>query len=310
MFDVGHLREYPNIASIFEYVNKRYSLFSKTFNYISASFDDDYLIFCEEIATVLRKMYSTEASLTNCLNAFIKYSHEYLLLQVSLSRKGKYFYSSFDEVNQSVYQSDMMNGYYLDGLLLSQILWPNHYKIGRYFISLKNTAGASSAILDMPSGAGIYSYFIIRHFQFKELSSIDISPYSISYTKKLLTSAGLLDTKKISLRVQDVYDIDDSLRYDFIVCGELLEHLEDPEKLLMKLRRLLTDQGMLFLTTAIYAAAIDHIYLFKNIDEVRDLLRKYFQICSELILPVSLKEYKAEMTNTPINYACVLRKEG
>jgi 2-polyprenyl-3-methyl-5-hydroxy-6-metoxy-1,4-benzoquinol methylase len=310
MFDDGRLREYPNIASIFDYVNKRYTLFLKTYNYISASFSDDYLLFCEEIATVLGEMHETEASFANCLDAFIKYSHEYLLLQANLIRKGKYFYSNFDEVNQKVYQSDMMNGYYLDGLFVSQILWPNHYKIGRYFIGLKNITSVSSRILDMPSGAGIYSYFIVRHFQFNQLSSIDISPYSVLYTKKLLTSAGLWDTKKISLRVQDIYDLDDTLRYDLIVCGELLEHVEDPEKLLIKIRQLLNDQGMLFLTTAIYAAAIDHIYLFKNTEEVRDLLSKHFLICSELILPVSLEEYKVEMTNTPINYACLLRKAG
>ena len=44
--------------------------------------------------------------------------------------------------------------------------------------------------------------------------------------------------------------------------------------------------------------------------EVRDLLRKHFNLEYELILPVSLKPYEAHMTKEPINYACILRHQN
>ena len=70
----------------------------------------------------------------------------------------------------------------------------------------------------------------------------------------------------------------------------------------------MADDGELFLTTAIWAAAIDHIYLFTRAQEVRDMLEKYFIIESELVLPVMANK-GPEDEKTPLNYAAVLKKK-
>jgi len=303
----AQIQKYPLTKNVFEYINKNYSLFSKACGYILGSFDDKYLSLCEDILSILQRKCQTETNFLNSQKAFIRYSHEYLLLQSKLLRDGRYLYSSFEEVNQNLYQNKKMQEYYLDGLLLSQILWPNHYKIGQYFISWHNLTDLSSVVLDVPSGTGIYSYFMARYFKFRELSSLDISPYAKLYTEGFLRSC-LLDTGKITVKRDDIYNLKEKQGFDFIVCGELLEHVEDPDELLKKLSCLLKNRGKLFLTTAVYAAAIDHLCLFNNVNEARKLITKYFRLNSELILPISLEKYQPQMDKVPLNYACILSR--
>lgn len=53
---------------------------------------------------------------------------------------------------------------------------------------------------------------------------------------------------------------------------EVLEHVEEPEKILRSLRRILKKDGMAYFSIPINAPEIDHIKLFKSPDEVTALL--------------------------------------
>jgi len=56
--------------------------------------------------------------------------------------------------------------------------------------------------------------------------------------------------------------------------GEVLEHVEQPVELLKKLHALLDDNGKIFITTPTNAPAIDHIYLFNNAEDIREVIIK------------------------------------
>jgi 2-polyprenyl-3-methyl-5-hydroxy-6-metoxy-1,4-benzoquinol methylase len=74
--------------------------------------------------------------------------------------------------------------------------------------------------------------------------------------------------------------------YDFITMGEVLEHVEDPVKLLSRLKDFLTDDGIAFITTPTNAPAIDHISLFESVQEIRTIIHKAgFDIVSERSFP-------------------------
>lgn len=308
MITDDQLSVYPNIQFLLNFVKKHYFIYNKTYKYILENFDNKYLDFSEKILNILKKIRPDEKEYKDSILSFIKFSHEYLILQGQLNRDGKYLYSTFDEVNENVYQDNKMGDYYLDGLMLSQVLWPNHYKMLQYFMEQNNSTNDTSIILEVPSGTGIYSFLAANNFKFSELHAVDISPFSKAYTEKLLDH--LRDGRsKISTILKSVFELDNFNTYDFIISGELLEHLEDPGEFLDRLGRLMKQGGKLFLTTAIWAANIDHIYLFRNVEEVRDMLLKYFStIESELILPATLKEFTPDMERIPINYACVLKE--
>ena len=110
---------------------------------------------------------------------------------------------------------------------------------------------------------------------------VDISPTSVEIAKRFIKS------DKIHYLIKDIFDFNSSEKYDFISMCEVLEHVEDPLKLLNKLNYLLSPNGTAYITTPTNAPTIDHIYLFNNTDEIRGLIKSTgFIIEDEFETPV------------------------
>src|SRR5581483_7470150 len=197
------------------------------------------------------------------------------VLQMELDRTGKYKYSSYEEVRAIVYDNpELMNRRYLNGLLLSETFWTNHYKMFRYFVDdFCGGNPAHGSVLEVPAGTGIFVSEFARRNPGWRAHAIDISDSSVAFSRAV---AQLNGDARVDVRKRDVFDIPDDEKYDRLICGELLEHLERPEELLAKLARLSAPGARLFVTTAVLAANIDHIYLYSSAQEVRDQLAGYF----------------------------------
>jgi 2-polyprenyl-3-methyl-5-hydroxy-6-metoxy-1,4-benzoquinol methylase len=87
-------------------------------------------------------------------------------------------------------------------------------------------------------------------------------------------SKRFIKNDKVNYILSDIFDFEpeNDEKYDFITLGEVLEHVEKPVALLKKIRSLLKPNGVLFLTTPANAPAIDHIYLFRNAEEIREVI--------------------------------------
>lgn len=240
----------------------------------------------------------------DALRDFIMLSEEFVMLQMELDRTGRYRYSSFDEVRSIVYDNpEVMNGRYLNGLFLSQAFWVNHTTIHRYFVeAFCSGLPPAGTILEIPSGTGIYIAEFARLNPGWTATAMDLSASSVAFSREI---ARLNGAASVTVSRQDVFDLPDGARYDRIICGELLEHLEDPVALLRRLRALIAERGKLFVTTAIWAASIDHIYLYESVDDARAMLSELFTVESELALNVR-DGHRPDQAKTPINYACVL----
>ncbi len=238
---------------------------------------------------------------------FINFSLEFLELQIELEKKGAYKFDNFKEAQKNVYDNpEVMGRRYLNGVMISQAFWLNHYKVLAYF--LKNFCFPDKkhgSVLEVPVGTGIFlSKFISLNPGWNGIG-YDISKSSVEYAKEFMR---INNKQPIEVVLQNVFDIPETRQYDRIMCGELVEHLENPIGLLKKLKALLKDDGKLFLTTAVWAANIDHIYLFKNMHEVRELLEPYFRIEQEYVLTV-FPNKKPTDEKTPINCAFILMKK-
>jgi len=245
-----------------------------------------------------------DAAYGRALRDFMLLSEEFVKLQMELDRVGHYRYSSFDEVRAAVYDNpDYMDGQYLNGLFLSQAFWLNHTKMYAYFVERFCTGNPpGGTVFEVPSGTGFFIAEFARRNPGWTATGIDLSDSSVAFSRAMSELNG---NGAVTIAKQDVFTLPDDAAYDRIICGELLEHLEDPEALLGKLTKLIAPGGRLFVTTAIWAASIDHIYLYESARDVREMLDRYFVIDSELAL--NLKDGKGpEDEKTPINYACVL----
>jgi hypothetical protein len=92
--------------------------------------------------------------------------------------------------------------------------------------------------------------------------------------------------------------------------GEVLEHVENPLRFLQKVFALAKPDSHIYVSTCMNAPEIDHISLFSNLGQLKDVFGMAgFAIRDQLLLPhagTSIEE--AEAQALPVNAAFLLRK--
>lgn len=224
----------------------------------------EYLSFCVADGMSLKRV-------AECYNTLVIDAQTEL---VHFMRNKRYRYSTFDEVAGDVYYDPDFMQRYMCGLAVSSFLWPNHNRMHRFFLDgFPRTAGGT--YLEVGPGHGYYFMKAAASGQFECLIGVDVSPTSIQMTQNILDYYGI--GQRYGERVQ-LLEADflgqDVAREDFsvIVMGEVIEHVEEPEKFLDRLRDLCTPNTVVYLTTCANAPAIDHIYLFDSPEHIESMI--------------------------------------
>ncbi len=218
---------------------------------------------------------------------------------VRFLRTGRYTSTSFDEVNKRVYGNPEVMSYYMHGLLLSQVLWAHHYKMMLFFeAGLARRSGAVKSYMEVGGGHGLFLAEAMRLIPKGEsFTMVDISPASLQMAQEFVPADG-----RLTFTLADVFSHEVESKVDFITMGEVMEHVEDPVKLLARLRHFLKDTGRVFITTPTDSPAIDHIFHFKSADHIRQIIDEAgFAVDEELGLwaedmpPELLAKYKVTL---------------
>lgn len=261
--------------------------------------------FAKKFISYLEKI---DLSVDQAGQAYLEVCKDMLTSQMTFKRTHKYSCASAEEARGAVYSSNEKMTNYMVGLLLTQYLWPNHYLMYDFFIEEMKKLKSVTRVLEIGPGHGLYFAESVAWFPDAHFDAIDISPTS----KKLCESLIVHFTGNMECKVElkDVNQLAIDRHYDYIVMGEVLEHLDDPKSILRKIHSLLNNKGHFFITTCANAPAIDHIYLYNSVDHIQSELRECgFEPVSELSLPVEdlswdqWKERKVE-----VNYAAMLKK--
>lgn len=211
---------------------------------------------------------------------------------------GEYSSKTFEEVNARVYNNPEIMEYYVHGILMSQFLWAHHYNILLFFNKVINENRSNiSHYLEVGGGHGLYASEAIRLIgNIASYDIVDISESSLALAKKMINN------NSVNFTLSDIFNYLPAHKFDFITMGEVIEHVEEPVKLLQKLFDLLTDDGKLFITAPTNGPTIDHIYLFKNAQDIRDVIRnsgfeieKEFTIYAEDVTEDIAEKYKVSM---------------
>jgi ubiquinone/menaquinone biosynthesis C-methylase UbiE len=82
---------------------------------------------------------------------------------------------------------------------------------------------------------------------------------------------------RASYEQRDALDLDQmpAASADACICCFLVEHLELPDKLFAVINHLLKPGGRAFVTGALTAAQVDHIYEFRNESELVDMSEEF-----------------------------------
>ena len=267
----------------------------------------------KELATIMER-YIYIAQKNGDTIPFMAESYAFFLDETEKEERyfyseGHYRYSKLEEVLHSVYDDEVYMKKYMTGLAVSLLLWPQHKRFFAFFRTFLQKHGKSKGVyLEVGAGHGVFCLEAIRAGVFSRYDVVDLSETSLDLTKKM--TAEFVDTNDIRFIHADFLNFESKEQYDAISISEVLEHVETPQEFLDKSRKLMKDNGCLYLTTCINAPEIDHIYLFRTIQEVEDLFASAgLGIDEKLYVPYKNTTIeRSERQKLPINVAYILKK--
>jgi 2-polyprenyl-3-methyl-5-hydroxy-6-metoxy-1,4-benzoquinol methylase len=262
----------------------------------------------EQICLRLQKIRPENSDwIAGAVKAYVMLSMEFSVLQKKLEKTGHYLLSSEKEAYDKVYgNSEVFDSYYLDGLLLSEALWPNHFQLNHlYRESFLPMIDETMQVVEGGVGTGYHLKQLLEKVVGVNYLGLDVSPYAIDFCRLF---SGISESDTQAFRLCNIGDksVTQSLQADAIILGEILEHVENPDAMLKQMRNIVKPGTPMFMTTVVFAANIDHIYMFENAEEIRELI----SICGwstveELVLPIYPQD-QPDMNRRPMNYGAIL----
>jgi len=274
--------------------------------------DPDLMPYARAVLAVLANKCEAEGrSLDQPLEALARMSFEFLRLQPRFMRTGRYRSARSAPLREQIYgRREVMEGYYLDGLLLTYAFWINHTALYRHFVrGFLPRLDPGARVLEIGVGHGLMALTALRELPGARYEGLDLSPFSLSYAARLLAANGI-EEDRFTLREADATQGHEGgaapRRWDAVLCCEVLEHVEEPARLLHTIRDALDARGRAFVTTVANVEAEDHIYRFEDEAHIRRAFAEAgLSVESELVLPLRGLE---SAVPRPLNYAAVLAR--
>lgn len=133
---------------------------------------------------------------------------------------------------------------------------------------LSNKSGKD--ILDIGCGAGTLSFYYASKGY--KVYGIDISKKAIDACKQ---SVEFLKQKNVTFKKMNFPIEVPSKKFDYIICSEVIEHIENDELGIKKMFLLLRPHGLLFLTTPSINAPLTSLGYTNNFDKEVGHVRRY-----------------------------------
>jgi 2-polyprenyl-3-methyl-5-hydroxy-6-metoxy-1,4-benzoquinol methylase len=162
--------------------------------------------------------------------------------------------------------------------------------------------------LEIGPGYGQFLVKSINSNRFDECIACDLSRTSVDNCRKFLKYKKL--DSKCEVLHENFFDYPDDNKYDFILMGEVLEHVEDPLEMLKQIHRILNNGGHAYITTVINAPALDHIALFESAEQLLDMAYEagFTSVEHRCFTAQNMRMEKAVRKKEAIDIAMLLKK--
>lgn len=270
MADAAALAAVPHVAALDAALRARYPFFKGV---VARGLEAFGPAWADEFEQTLARLLPGADALGTAVDGYAAFVMDLLRRQRRFERELTYPAKAYAEAAAEVYlDADYMAAEYLPGLLLSHFLWPHHHRHRRFFESAFAAPLArapQAAFVEVGVGTGLYTRRLLELAPAARGLAVDISPASCAFTTAHLAAFGLAGRSEV--RLQDVVT-EPLAPTDWLICVEVLEHLEDPLAFLRVLRAALAPGGRAFVTAALNAAHVDHLHLYRTPEEVGDQL--------------------------------------
>lgn len=168
-------------------------------------------------------------------------------------------------------KSKLYEGYHSDRKLQKRIVADNNFGYRDLINTLKPYLNEIEVILDIGSGVGTIDFYLAS--KGKSIIGIEISEKAISIANK---NARLFNLdKRITFIKSEFPRKVPAKKYDLVLFSEVIEHLENDNKALKEIRKVLKPNALLIITTPSKNAPLYRMGLLKKFDEAVGHLRRY-----------------------------------
>jgi 2-polyprenyl-3-methyl-5-hydroxy-6-metoxy-1,4-benzoquinol methylase len=259
-------------------------------DYVEKSFRDrspDEMTVSERIAAcALRLAGRTEGGLDALCDDY-RFLCEKIVLpeEIHFRRHGRYRLASFADAMEECYANAPFMARYLNGLMLSNVLWRNHAGAIASYVC-EYLPSVSGDLLEIGPGHGLLLSFAASRATL--VAGWDISASSIARTQAMLDALGIAG---VELAERDLFAADareSGRRFDAIVMSEILEHLEDPVGALVAAAGWLRPGGTVWVNVPANSPAPDHVFLVESPEHAQALVRAAgFEILAARAFPMT-----------------------
>ena len=142
---------------------------------------------------------------------------------------------------------------------------------GKHVNKLVEWIGKDSEVLDIGAGDGLIVSMFSNGF------GIDNDKYALEISKQ----------KKVNVSHGDAYNLPKDKKYSNVLMGDVIEHLEFPDKCLEEIKQVIKPNGFLFITTPPARAdgklCDKYHYIEYTPESLTNLLTKYgFDLCDSI----------------------------
>ena len=194
--------------------------------------------------------------------SYVEFCRETLMEQFYFKKNPTYRAIKQNINNLNFYNSKEKMKAYIIGLLLTQIFWVHHIKILNWYFSNLSKKNKINNYLEIGAGHGLLSVLLQKQKSVEGVI-IDVSQGAINSLKKVFKQINV--ERRISFKKINFLKFKNEKNFDFIIMGEVIEHVKNPVKFLRKSKSLLSNSGSIFLTTCANCAQHDHLFHFKDV---------------------------------------------
>jgi len=101
-------------------------------------------------------------------------------------------------------------------------------------------------VLDAGSGFGQYDYYMARLHPDWQIKGVDVKSEQVADSNSFFSTINL---KNANFVKADLTSFNEEDTYDLVLCVDVMEHIEDDEKVLLNLNKALKKKGMLLIST-------------------------------------------------------------
>ena len=194
----------PHLGTLERHLEARFPYFAKIIGKRMEDFGPGWR---DDFETELARFFDADlAALTRATDGYGAFALDALKLQKVFDKERQYRPKRYEDVAAAVYHSQQyMFDLYLPGILLSQFLWPHHYRqllfFRERFIPLAH-AISPTQFFDVGVGTGFYSKEMLERLPGIRGTGFDISEHSLAHTAKMLERWNL--SSRYAGRRQDI----------------------------------------------------------------------------------------------------------